>query len=87
MFVCTTQIYRRFEHPEGWTLNPKHQEPAYTTTSNAYGAKAPTGFDMPLVWNGIHGKFTSNFHGGCYKSKSMKTSVERSRVHRDLDYL
>lgn len=77
----------RFEHPEAWELRQKKQHPCYTTSSNDYGAKHPTGFDMPLLWTGIHGKFTNTFNGGCYRSMGLKTSVERSRVHRELDYL
>uniref|UniRef100_A0A383WMY4 Uncharacterized protein n=1 Tax=Tetradesmus obliquus TaxID=3088 RepID=A0A383WMY4_TETOB len=75
------------EHPEAWELRQKKQHPCYTTSSNDYGAKHPTGFDMPLLWTGIHGKFTNTFNGGCYRSMGLKTSVERSRVHRELDYL
>jgi hypothetical protein len=87
--ICATvpALLCRFEHPEVWDMRPKKQHPCYTTSSNDYGAKPPTGFDMPLVWTGIHGKFTNTFNGGCYRSMGLKTSVERSRVHRELDYL
>lgn len=77
----------RFVHPEAWQQRPTKQHPCYATSSHDYGAKQPTGFDMPPVWAGIHGKFTDTFHGGCYRSMGLKTSVERSRVHRGLDYL
>lgn len=77
----------RFEKSESWDLHPKQQHPCYNTSNNDYGAKHPTNFDMPLLWAGIQGKFTGTFHGECYKQMGLKTSVERSRVHRALDYL
>ncbi|WIA30506.1 hypothetical protein OEZ86_000590 [Tetradesmus obliquus] len=88
--IATREVRQRsqlFKHPEAWELREKKQHPCYTTSSNDYGAKHPTGFDMPLLWTGIHGKFTNTFNGGCYRSMGLKTSVERSRVHRELDYL
>eukprot|EP00879_Flechtneria_rotunda_P028709 GHRR01030923.1.p1 GENE.GHRR01030923.1~~GHRR01030923.1.p1 ORF type:complete len:297 (+),score=124.10 GHRR01030923.1:951-1841(+) len=88
---ATTKDYTilpaRFESPDRWDLKAKKQHPCYSTSSNDYGAKRPTAFDMPLVWTGIEGKFTDTFHGGCYRAMGLKSSVERSRVHRSLDYL
>eukprot|EP00879_Flechtneria_rotunda_P021307 GHRR01022453.1.p2 GENE.GHRR01022453.1~~GHRR01022453.1.p2 ORF type:complete len:109 (-),score=25.29 GHRR01022453.1:684-1010(-) len=86
VFLCCIYAFR-FESPDRWDLKAKKQHPCYSTSSNDYGAKRPTAFDMPLVWTGIEGKFTDTFHGGCYRAMGLKSSVERSRVHRSLDYL
>lgn len=86
-FAPTLTHVCRFEKPDVWDLHPKQQHACYNTSNNEYGAKPPTSFDMPLVWTGIQGKFTDTFHGGCCRHMGLKTSVERSKVHRALDNL
>ncbi|KIZ03195.1 hypothetical protein MNEG_4765 [Monoraphidium neglectum] len=65
----------------------RREHPCYSTSSAEYGAKKPTGLDMPLSWAGVHGRFTNTFCGGPAISPTMKTHNIRSRVHRALDEL
>jgi Domain of unknown function (DUF4490) len=79
---------RRFQQPEAWSsLARRKQHPCYTTSASDIGAKAPTNFDMPLVWAGVHGAFSASAHGGPGLRSTLKTALERSRVHRELDGL
>ncbi|GIL84607.1 hypothetical protein Vretimale_14553 [Volvox reticuliferus] len=65
--------------------NAKEQHPAFTTTTNTYGLKAPVQVDMPLAYSAASQHFTKSFPVTAPKSAGLVTAVTKSKVHKNLD--
>lgn len=77
----------RFTDAAAFDHRPRREHPCYATSSAAYGAKKADALAMPLLWAGVHGKFTATVALGARQSTTFKTNTARSRVHRALDEL
>lgn len=75
----------RFSDASLFRHAPRQQHACYTTTSNAYGVKQPTRQEMPTLWTGIKGDFTTGFRGAMFHNTGFVTGVTTSKVHKSLD--
>ena len=76
-------VPHRFQDIATWRHAPKSEHPCYTTTSSDYGKKLARQVELPLVYAGLNGKFTSGIPFMPTPS-GLNTAVPRSRVHDAL---
>ncbi|XP_076469529.1 piercer of microtubule wall 1 protein-like [Babylonia areolata] len=69
--------------PPGWTqgYGGKPQHPMYTTSSNNYGAKAPSVHTVPTQFYAKSQQFSQHLgQCGMYRNYSLNTEVDKSKV-------
>jgi len=57
----------------------------YRTSSNSYGSKLPTDYDLPGKFYPKVDQFTRGFLGGNFRDTGLNTTATPSRVHKEYD--
>ncbi|KAI9141797.1 hypothetical protein BKA69DRAFT_1018450, partial [Paraphysoderma sedebokerense] len=55
-----------------WKYTPRSEHPLYSTTSNQYGARLPTPFEIPKTIYSVSQRFTEHLNkSGPYRNHSL----------------